>query len=181
MNLLQITVEPHVAIYLRHHFGRRIHLSDNNIVTLVLKPLLEPFDKTDPSRVKRQRKEELGDMIEVYISDLMIRKYGAYLSNEAIRNFNESVDLFVKQEMWRWCHHPNAHHKEVDYNIRRFIDFYGFAEDDLTFDNLKRWYYRERERIRLRKQKEDPAVDLIIPAVLRHDIEAIQVVQLGLF
>jgi hypothetical protein len=40
--------------------------------------------------------------------------------------------------------------KVIDFNIRRFIDLYGFSEDDLPFENLKRWYFRERERINKR-------------------------------
>lgn len=162
MNLLQITVEPHVGIYLRHHFGDRILLSERNMITSIIRSLLEPFKITDPGILKGQRKESLGDHIAVYISDHLMRKHGANMDNEAITLFNSSIDLLIKQEMYRWCHHPNADFKQVDYNIKRFINFYGFAEDDLTFDNLKRWYYRERERISQRKVKQIEAT-LTIP------------------
>jgi len=87
---------------------------------------------------------------------------------EAILEFNESIDLTIKLEMFRWCHHPNAYFKEVDYNIKRFIDFYEFSEDDLTFDNLKRWYYRERQRISSRKPREPKEPDLTIPVLMTY-------------
>lgn len=151
-NLIQITVEPHVATYLRHHFGVRMSLSEKNIISTLLVSLFEPFDKVDPFLIKNQRKESLGDFFDVYINDSMLRKYGGHLSNESISKFNESVDLIIKQDMYRWCHHPNADFKQVDYNIKRFIDFYGF-DDHLNFDNLKRWYYRERKRIADRNKR----------------------------
>lgn len=168
-NILRITVEPHVGVYLRFHFGERMSLSDKNIVSLTLLPLLMPFDKLDPFQLKNQRKESLGDFYEVYISDNILKKYGGHLTNESIIGFNESIDLLIKQEMYRWCQHPNAHHKEVDYNIKRFINYYEFAEDDLTFDNLKRWYYRERQRIAKRKEKSpEKSEGYVIPAMLTY-------------
>lgn len=168
-NILRITVEPHVALYLRYNFGERMSLSDKNMISLSLLPLLKPFDKMDPFQLKNQRKESLGGNYEFYISDNILKKHGGQLSNESIIAFNEAVDLMVKQEMYRWCNHPNADYKEVDYNIRRFIDFYGFAEDDLTFDNLKRWYYRERQRIAKRKEKSTPNGEgYVIPAMLTY-------------
>src|SRR5690606_13642692 len=152
-NLIRITVAPHVGTYLRHHYGERLFLSDKNLITSTLKSLFVQFEKQDPFLLKRQRKESLGDFVDVYISDSLLRKHGGHLSNDAITEFSESIDLMIKQEMFRWCNHPNADFKEVDYNIRRFIEFYEFSEDDLTFDNLKRWYYRERQRIGNRKAK----------------------------
>ena len=173
-NLIQITVEPHVATYLRHHFGVRMSLSEKNIISTILVNLFEPFDKVDPFLIKNQRKESLGDFFDVYINDSMLRKYGGHLSNEAISQFNESVDLIIKQDMYKWCHHPNADFKEVDYNIKRFIDFYGF-DDHLNFDNLKRWYYRERKRITNRNKKviESEPV-LTIPIYKTHYPELIE-------
>src|SRR5690606_13873077 len=167
-NLIKITVEPHVAIYLRHHYGNRLLLSDKNLITSTLKNLLQTHDKTDPFLLKGRRKESLGDFVQVFISDGLLRKYGSHMTNEAIVEFNESIDLMIKQEMYRWCHHPNADFKEVDYNIKRFIDFYGFSEDYLTFDNLKRWFYRERQRISSRKPRDIKEPDLTIPVLITY-------------
>lgn len=159
MNVIKITVELHVSQYIRHHFGERIFLSDQNLVTSILKSLLKPFEKVDPVFLRNQRKDSLGSFIEVNVSDFLLRRYGASLDNEAILSFNESIDQIIKQEMYRWVNHPNAPHKEVDYNIRAFISFYDFQEESLSFDNLKRWYYRERERIR--KRKTDKGINTI--------------------
>jgi hypothetical protein len=79
-----------------------------------------------------------------------IQRLGGYLTNADILKFSQAMDLLIRQEMYRWCQHPNATDHVIDFNIRRFIDLYGFSEDDLPFENLKRWYFRERERINKR-------------------------------
>ncbi|MGJ1295545.1 hypothetical protein ACR777_15165 [Sphingobacterium spiritivorum] len=163
-NLLQITVEPHVETYVRHHYGKQLMLSDDNFIILMIKPLLKPFSKQDPWKIKPTKKYSLGGVINLWLSDGMMRKYGGFLTDEDIKAISVSIDLVIKQEMYRWCHHPNATDEIVDYNIKRFIDFYGFSEDDLTFDNLKRWYYRERKRLLKRKSERD--VLLTIPLLL---------------
>lgn len=60
----------------------------------------------------------------------MLKKYGGYLSNGSIQAFITRVDLLIKQDIYCCCYHPNADHAQVDYNIKRFIDFYNFAEHD---------------------------------------------------
>lgn len=183
MNLIQITVAPHVSQYIRHHFGDRVLLSDQNLITSILKSLLKPFDKVDPGILKSQKKDSLGAFIEVYVSDHFLRKYGGSLNNEAILSFNKSIDQIIKQEMYRWCHHPNSYHKEVDYNIKAFIAFYDFQDEDLSFDNLKRWYYRERERIGKRKvdRLASYVPELTIPLLLCYHEPSRSISQLSLF
>lgn len=156
-------------------------MAEKNFVSMILLKLFEPFDKVDPFLLKQQRKESLGDSFTVYMSPYYLKKVGGYLSNESIKLFNESVDLLIKQDMYRWCCHPNADHKEVDYNIKRFINFYEFQEDDLSFDNLKRWYYRERERISKRKMISIPSDALEVPLLLTYQNQQNAVKQMELF
>lgn len=165
-NLIRLTVRPHVDVYIKKLYGDRILLSDRNPITLLLKSILEYFDKKDPSMVRPSKKTELGGWVEIYISDGMLRRYGGYVNNENIKAFSDAVDLMIKQEMYRWCSHPNAPDQIVDYNIKRFLDYYEFSEDDLTFDNLKRWYYRERER-QTKRNVEHVEPDLIIPMMIQ--------------
>jgi hypothetical protein len=42
---------------------------------------------------------------------------------------------------------------QVDQTIREFTALYDFSEDELPFENLKRWYYRERRERELRRKK----------------------------
>ncbi len=151
-NLIKLTVKPHVETYIKVMYNcSPLVLSENNQITLLLKNLFEPFCKSEPSRIRPSRKHSLGGEIEIYVSDGLLRKYGGYISDENIKSFSEAVDLMIKQNMYSWCHAHNKPDDYVDYNIKRFINFFEFSEDDLTFDNLKRWYYRERERLGKRK------------------------------
>ncbi|HCU45594.1 MAG TPA: hypothetical protein DF610_12715 [Sphingobacterium sp.] len=156
-NLIKLTVKPHVETYIKVMFNcSPLVLSDNNQITLLLKHIFEPFCKSDPHRIRPSRKYSLGGEIEIYVSDGLLKKYGGYISDGNIKSFSDAVDLMIKQNMYSWCHAHNKPDDYVDYNIKRFIDFFEFSEDDLTFDNLKRWYYRERERLSKRKKELKP-------------------------
>ncbi len=128
-------------------------------VPLLLLKMLQKFAKKDPGTVRPSQK--LIDNINylgfpVYIGSSIYNKNGAYISNEDLKKFNDAVDDMIHDELYRWCHHPNATDMVVDYNIQRFLDFYGFSEDELPFGNVKRWYYRERERMNDRTKQIEP-------------------------
>jgi len=166
-DIVRITVKPHVQRYLTVQFGPTLFISDRNFATVLLRSMFEPFAKDDPGKVRPCLKHSLGATYDVCMGLTGLRKYGGYLSAENLKLFSDSVDLMIKQEMYRWCHHPNATDMVVDYNIRRFQDFYGFQEEHLSFDNLKRWYYRERQRREERDAKERPvSPGLVIPMLI---------------
>lgn len=147
---IRIPVYPHVRRYLQIQFGESINATDRNYASVLLRSLLKKFDKKEPWKVRPSSKLDLGGTFDILIGNDGIQRLGGYLSNTDILKFSQAIDLLIRQEMYRWCHHPNATDHVIDFNIRRFIDFYGFAEDDLPFDNLKRWYFRERQRINKR-------------------------------
>lgn len=167
-DIIRITVVPHVKRYLEVQFGPMLYISDANYAAALLRALFEPFAKDDPGKIRPSLKHSLGAEYDVCMGETGLRRYGGYLSTEKIKLFSETLDLMIKQEMYRWCHHPNAPDNKVDYNIRRFQDYYGFSEDDLTFDNLKRWYYRERQRLEKRAQKTrmSDTAGLVIPLLM---------------
>lgn len=147
---VRITVLKCVQLFLRHHYGDRLILSEEDYPSVILRQMFEKFNKQDPAQVKPSLKLNLGGYIDVFIGKREFEKYGAFISNKKIRVFSEMICAAIRQELYRWCHHPNATDEVIDYNIRRFQDFYGFDEDDMSFDALKRWYYRERQRIQRR-------------------------------
>lgn len=165
-NLIQLTVEPHVERYIKHWYGARIILSDDSTITSLLKSVMRPFDKVNPHRVRPSVKYDLGGWIDIYVSDGMLRKYGGYISDKDIKSFSRVVDLMIKQEMYRWCSHPSNPDNIVDYNIQRFMEFYRLY-DEVTFDNFKRWYYRDRERREKRRTVQLKDVVLTIPLALK--------------
>lgn len=150
---VRIPVLPSVRLYLIYHYGDRIIVSERDYPATLLRRMLEKHSKEDPSQVRPSQKLELGATIDLFIGKREFNTLGAYISNENIRLFSELIEEHIKQEMYRFVNHPNRQDDVVDYNIRRFQDLYGFDEDDLSFDSLKRWYYRERERIKKRLSK----------------------------
>lgn len=178
-NIIQLTVEPHVETYITTAFGKQLELSDNNQITVLLKNLMEPFSKVDPGKMRPSKKYSLGGFINIFVSDYLLKKHGGYISDENIKSFSKSVDLIIKQNMYSWCHAHNRPDEYVDYNIKRFLDFYGFSEDDLSFDNCKRWYYRERERMAKRKGEVKQGL-LTIPLQLSV-LEVKQEIQMAMF
>lgn len=145
--IIRIPVAKHIRHYLEVQNGPVIYVSGRNYASTLIRSMLKKFDKNDPSKVRPSQKMNLGATYDINLGKNGLQLLGGYLSDENIKKFNIVIDAIIRQEMYRWCHHPNATDHIIDFNIRRFIDFYGFAEDDLPFENLKRWYFRERKRL----------------------------------
>lgn len=144
-----LPVWPHLKKYLQIQYGKEMAVSDIGIVSFLLLNMLEKHKKSDPATVKPSQKLIDGEKFigyPVYIGDKYENGHGLYLSHEKIKRFNESVDNALREEMYRWIQNPDTEHV-VDYAIVRFREFYGITEDELPFENLKRWYYRERIRL----------------------------------
>ncbi|MNL18009.1 hypothetical protein D3C87_1391320 [compost metagenome] len=112
--------------------------------------MLEKHKKGDPAVIKPNQKlidDKRYFGFPVYIGDIYEKSVGLYLSHNKIKKFNTAIDNALREEMYYWCNHPNATDHHTDFNIVRFRDMYNITEDELPFDNLKRWYYRERKRL----------------------------------
>lgn len=151
MDVVRIPVYPHVAAYLKFYFGERMFVSDRNTISILVRSMLKKFDKMDPGLVRPSQKLNLGATFDIVIGKDGYKRLGAYMSNDDILEFSKAIDTMIRQEMFRWCNHPNSTDKVIDYNILRFRDLYGMSEDDFPFDNLKRWYFRERLRLKERQ------------------------------
>lgn len=147
---VRIPVLKCVQLFLKYHYGERLIVSEEDYPAIILRRMLEKFDKQDPALVRPSMKLNLGGYIDILIGKREFEKHGAFISNKNIKAFSDLMCAAIRQELYRWCNHPNATDDVVDYNIRRFQDLYGFDEDDMSFDSLKRWYYRERQRIQKR-------------------------------
>lgn len=147
----------HIKRYLTIQYGKELCLSDRGVVSCLLLNMLEKHKKEDPSMVRPNQK--MIDDIKyfgypIYVGDVYEVDRGLYLSDKKIKQFNEGIDDMIREEMYRWCNHPGSIDHKVDYDIVRFRDMYGITEDELPFDNLKRWYYRNRERLDKRGRQE---------------------------
>ncbi len=140
-----------------------MNVSDSSYTAALLLNMLRQCDKQDPAILRPSIK--MIDNVKyfaypVYIGAHHYKTHGAFISKENINRFNTVMNRLICEEMYRTIHlHPDPTDHVVDYNIRRFQDWYGFSEDEMSFDNLKRWYYRERVRIQERlsyKPDHDP-------------------------
>ncbi len=145
-----LPVWPHIKKYLEIQYGKEMDLHDRGVVSFLLLNMLEKHKKADPATIRPSQKLIDGKnyfAYPVFIGDKIEKSHGLYLSKEKIKKFNDSVDDALREEMFWWCQHPGSIDHIVDFDIIRFRDKYGITEDELPFDNLKRWYYRNRERL----------------------------------
>jgi hypothetical protein len=154
-----LPVKAHVKKYLEHTHGQQMEVCDRGYAPFLLLNLLEKFKKQDPGTVKPGQKiidnaKYFG--YPIYVGSKYETSKGTFISKFNIDRFNDSIDDLLREEMYRFCNHPNAVDHVVDYNIIRFCEFYHITEDELPFDNLKRWYYRERERLTERLNYKPP-------------------------
>lgn len=130
-------------------------VSSRGNIPLLLMLMLEKHAKKDPATVRPSQKmidgkEYVG--YECYVGSAIFEDgRGSYISPKNIKRFNDGIDDMMREHMVVWIHHPEATDHVVDFNIIRFRDFFDITEDELPFDNLKRWYYRNRERLERRK------------------------------
>uniref|UniRef100_F4C2E4 Uncharacterized protein n=1 Tax=Sphingobacterium sp. (strain 21) TaxID=743722 RepID=F4C2E4_SPHS2 len=144
---VRITVYPRVKRYLLMNFGPTLRISDKNTLSLLLRSLFQPFNKLDPSQVRPDiKKHSLGETYDIFLGNNGLSRYGGYMTGDNLKAFSEAVDLQIKEEMVRYVGHVHDSEPKVDYAIRDFLKWYGWTEEEFTFDNAKRWYYRERER-----------------------------------
>ncbi|KAA8483749.1 hypothetical protein BDE36_1787 [Arcticibacter tournemirensis] len=161
-----LPVRPHIKKYLEVQFGKQLAVSSRGYIPHLLRLMLEKHEKMDPSKVRpSQRMIDDKNFVgyPIYVGSSLRKTKGSFISEKNILAFNEDVDDHLKEEMFRFIHaHPGKIDSVVDYNIIRFRDFYDISEDELSFDALKRWYYRNRQRIDERKHAPEPFIPQLI-------------------
>lgn len=169
--IIRLPVKPFIAKYLRKQFGENLPVTEKNFFNALIISMLQKFEKGNPVVQKNNHKIIDGIKFVGYnlvISDYVFNKHGAYISNENIFLLNDAVDNMIRRQMFDWIQGPAKPHKEVDYNILAFRNIYGITEDELPFDNLKRWYYRERQR---QEKYKAPKVDTILFIDYSYEVE----------
>lgn len=145
-----LPVEAHIKKYLTIQYGPVLEVSEIGTVPYLIYLMLEMHKKQDPATIRpNQRliddKKYFG--YELFIGDLIESTRGLYLSNWRIKRFNTTLDNMMREDMFRFCEMPDDQEYRVDYNIIRFRERYDITEDEMPFENLKKWYYREKRRL----------------------------------
>ncbi|SEM65972.1 hypothetical protein SAMN05192574_101371 [Mucilaginibacter gossypiicola] len=154
--LIRISVHPYIRKYLLYHYGERFFITDRGFIPAYIYNALQPITKVKASEVTKKDKVDYGAFIGAVAGEGIARKKGLQFSSENVKLFNDVVADLIHEEMYRLIKQLNQAGYQVDDTIREFQKMYGFTEDELPFENLKRWYYRERLRLdaRARDQRE---------------------------
>jgi hypothetical protein len=154
--IIRLPLKPFIAKFVTRQFGPQLKVTDHNYFSMLVTAMLRKFEKGNP--VIQRPNSKIIDGVnfvgyDIFIGDGVFNKRGAFISAEDILKLNESMDNMICRTMYDWIYSPVATHKEVDYNIKAFRDMYDITEDELPFDNVKRWFYRERQRMEKRKNQ----------------------------
>ncbi|TXI14826.1 MAG: hypothetical protein E6Q66_04725 [Pedobacter sp.] len=146
MYIIRIPVYPHIRRYLVAQYGPRIYSGEPNYAALLFNGIFKVPTKN--GAVDDSSPVFLGATYDFVISwnNFHARDRAVAFSTRNFKRFNTAIDKLIRQELFKWCEHPNASFKETDHNIRSFLDYYGFSEDELPFLNMKQWYFRERRK-----------------------------------
>ncbi|MDB4919833.1 hypothetical protein [Mucilaginibacter sp.] len=151
--LIRLSVYPYIRKYLLYHYSEPFFVTELGYIPSYLENCLEHVTKVNPATYRKKDKVIYGDFVGIMIGEGTIRKHGCHISGENVKKFNATVQDLIHEEMFRLITQLKQAGYQVDDTIREFQRMYGFSEDELPFDNLKRWYYRERERIEQRAGK----------------------------
>lgn len=144
--LIRISVHPYIRKYLLHHFSEPFFVTEPGYVPGFIYNALEPMTKVNAAEFRKKDRILYGDFIGILVGEGTLRKKGALISSDNVKRFNTVVQDILHDEMYNLIHQLKKAGYQVDDTIREFQLMYAFTEDELPFENLKRWYYRERKR-----------------------------------
>jgi hypothetical protein len=144
--LIRISVHPYLRKYLLHHFSEPFFVTEPGYIPAFIYNALEPMPKVAAGAIVKKDKIIYGDFIGVMVGEGTLRKKGSLVSSDNVKRFNTVVQDILHDEMFNLITQLKKAGYQVDDTIREFQAMYAFSEDELPFENLKRWYYRERKR-----------------------------------
>lgn len=152
--LIRISVFPFIRKYLLYHYSEPFFVTERGYIPGFLENSLEHVTKVDPSKLKKKDsiKVEYGEFIGFCVGAATAKKNGNMVSSHSVKLFNEVVADLIHEEMYRFITQLKSMGCQVDDSIRNFQQLYDFSEEELPFENLKRWYYREHARLAMRKE-----------------------------
>jgi hypothetical protein len=161
---LVVPVRPVVEKYLR----RKLHLGQQQSFRLTKKgtvgrTLYHILRNPQQDRQYTETVAAYAGSLEVSISPQMCWLNGCrHLTAQAIHDFNRQVEDMMEEEF---------HHKLdvlVEHGVKfetkgaalRFMDMYGFTEEDLSLDALLKSYYRYRKAQHTANSRANSATDI---------------------
>lgn len=144
--LIRISVRPYVKKFLVRNYSEPFFATDRGFAPGFILNALEKPVKVDPANILKREKIEYGEFIHVGIGVGTARKKGQIISSENVRIFNEVVRDAMYEQLFQFVTMLCQSGCQVDASIRSFLAMYNFTEDDLSFENAKRQFYKLRKR-----------------------------------
>ena len=161
--LIRLSVYPYIRKYLLYHFTEPFFVSERGYIPGYIENTLKHPPKLHPSELRKLCKVDYGSYFDFAVGPGIVAKKGCFLTSDDVVKINEVISDLIHDEMFRLITSLSKAKYQVDDSIREFQVMYGFDEDELPFENLKRWYYRERLRVEARKAKtKDVSPQLIL-------------------
>jgi hypothetical protein len=163
---IQIPVKAHVYKYLNSQFGLSMTLTKSHSVGLLLSHLLKrnSKDKQYEYVLQSYEKSYTVDIPKGFVFNRGVR----YLSTYSVMQLNNFVDDLIKAQFFTFMElHLAAGVMRRD-AIYKFRERYGFGEDELAFETLKKAYYRhERSQRALDVVPVNPLSHATLPTFAR--------------
>lgn len=141
---VKIPVKAHVKAYLEKNLflTRPYYLSSTDPFGMVIHEFLEPKKKAEtPIRLQHE------STIDVKLGFNTGINYKMVITQEKAKRFNLFVERMIMHELCRVLDWTREHTvMEIREGIFRFQDRYGFDESQMSYDRLKKAYYRHRLR-----------------------------------
>jgi hypothetical protein len=148
--LVRLSVHPCIRKYLLFHYSEPFFVTEIGFIPAFIYNALEPITKVNAADVHKKDKVNYGEFFGFMVGEGTGRKKGISISSDNVKRFNAAVMDLLHEEMYRLITQLAKAGYQVDQTIREFQAMYNFTEDELPFENLKRWYYRERLRLESR-------------------------------
>ncbi|WP_342645021.1 hypothetical protein [Mucilaginibacter sp. CSA2-8R] len=160
--LIRISVRPYVKKFLVRNYSEPFFATDRGFAPGFILNALEKPVKVHPAAIPKRVQIEYGEFIHVSIGASTARKKGQLLSSENVRIFNEVVTDALYEQLYQFVVMLSESGCQIDASIRSFLSMYNFTEDDLSFENAKRQFYKLRKRKSVEKMLDHSKVPAMV-------------------
>ncbi|HEX8357713.1 MAG TPA: hypothetical protein VF610_09885 [Segetibacter sp.] len=145
--------------YLESLYGSPLILSTDNCFGIVVEALLSrPTEDHNTPAVLRQRFDKYTTPLEIFLPDRnRLKRKGFVFTDKHTLALNKFFERQFCEQLLTWCELGVVYKVEFKKNIEEFcwrykINIGGQADDDISFDALKKKEYRFRKKNEEKKQ-----------------------------
>ncbi len=146
---VEIVLKAHVHRFVKSHFPHQdvIPIYRNSFPGFVLIPLLErnmSYHNNAYSKIE-------GKSMRFHISEFFFKRTGASISTNSIYCFNEQMDKIFREQLFKAVevvlsiNNSKGTAFEIKDTIMNFCAMHGIGEDDISYETLKKDFYRWRK------------------------------------